>query len=150
MLEKKSCREFTRAEVDELLQLKPPRKAYGVKPVLEQVKQLEDHHLFVLLGGHPHAIAMHAPYLQNHKLADLYKNILSMFNSQHFKKKITSRNPTHSLKVSMDISTQRIREECPEALELFCILGLIPGGLTEQDLTALWGSDSWVPLAEYL
>lgn len=149
MLERKSCRKFDSEEIDELLALKPPLKAYGHSHE-KSVKNLEDHHLFVLLYGHPHAIAMHAPYLQNHSLADLYKSILAMFNSQNFQKDLTTRNPTHSLKMSMDISIQRVREENPDAILLFCLIGLLPGGITASDLSKLWQDESWYPLAEYL
>jgi len=50
----------------------------------------------------------------------------------------------------MDASIQHMKRQHPEALELFCLLGLIPGGITEADLTIIWQSDEWINLAELL
>lgn len=48
-----------------------------------------------------------------------------------------------------------MRTTNPSAIELFCLLGMLPGGVTEQDLNSLWeGNNSnlkdWVFLAEEL
>lgn len=47
-------------------------------------------------------------------------------------------NPIDSLKVSLDASIQYVRSIQPQAVDLFCLLGLLPGGVTERDLNHLW------------
>lgn len=104
--------------------------------------KIEDHHLCALLGGHPHAISLVAPFLQsNRRLADLYKMLLNMIASEDFMKDMGRLDPTQSLKVSMDTSTLHMRQSQPEALNLFCLLGMLPGGVSEVDLPILWQSD---------
>jgi hypothetical protein len=43
-----------------------------------------------------------------------------------------------------------MRKDNEKAIELFCLLGLLPGGITEHDLTSVWGSEEWVVLGEHL
>lgn len=42
------------------------------------------------------------------------------------------------------------REKNGEALELFYLLGFLPGGISESDLQLLWPNDDWPILAELL
>ena len=113
--------------------------------------RIEDHHLCTLLGGHPHAISLVAPFLQNNRrLADLYKMMLNMIASEDFMKDMNNLDPTHSLKFSMDASTMHMRNTQPEALNLFCLLGMLPGGVSEVDLPIIWQSDKWLMLTESL
>ena len=37
----------------------------------------------------------------------------------------------------------------PKAIDLFCLIGLLPGGCTEQELDYMWGI-GWLKLAERL
>lgn len=105
----------------------------------EKKLKIEDHHLCLLLGGHPHAISLVAPFLQNdRRLADLYKMLLNMIASEDFMGDMGRLDPTQSLKVSMDTSTMHMRNTQPEALNLFCLLGMLPGGISEIDLPELW------------
>ena len=113
--------------------------------------RIEDHHLCLLLGGHPHAISLYAPFLQNNgRLADLYKMLLSMVESEDFMSDMHKLDPTQSLKVSMDTSTLHMRNTQPEALNLFCLLGMLPGGISESELPRLWQSDKCLVLTETL
>ena len=54
-----------------------------------------------------------------------------------------------SLKVSMDISINQLKETEPEAINLFWLIGLLPGGCTPNELDSLWGS-AWLSIAEKL
>jgi hypothetical protein len=58
-------------------------------------------------------------------------------------------NPVLSLRVSLDISISNLLTAQPKAIELFCLIGLLPGGCKEYDLTILWGSD-WQKYTERL
>ena len=117
----------------------------------ERKLKIENHHLALLLGGHPHAISLVAPFLQGgRRLADLYKMLLNMIESEDFMKDIGHLDPTQSLKVSMDTSTMHMRAHQPEALNLFCLLGMLPGGVCDSDLKVLVESGKWLALTEYL
>ena len=112
---------------------------------------LADHHLCTLLGGHPFSITLVAPFLQgNRSLTDLYKMLLSMIDSGDFMKDVQGLDPTQKLKVTLDASTLTMRHEQPEALNLFCLIGMLPGGVSEDDLSLLWKAGHWMPLIEHL
>ena len=101
--------------------------------------RIEDHHLCNLLGGHPHAISLVAPFLQNNRrLADLYKMLLNMIASEDFMKDMNNLDPTQSLKLSLDSSCKHMRQNQPEAFNLFCLISMLPGGVSEIDLPILW------------
>lgn len=91
LLEKKCLRKITEDEIKELFEVQTPTQIAFSTPFLgnnEEEKKskqtsvkpklrVEDHHLCLLLGGHPHAISLYAPFLQNNgRLADLYKMLL--------------------------------------------------------------------------
>ena len=59
--------------------------------------------------------------------------------SKNFIRDTHELNPVNSLKVSMDASVQYVRSTQPQAIDLFCLLGMMPGGATQKDLTQLWG-----------
>lgn len=46
-----------------------------------------------------------------------------------------------SLKVSVDTYIQYLNESDPKALKLFNLVGLLPGGVSEEELNYLWGED---------
>ena len=73
-----------------------------------------------------------------------------MIASEDFMSDMNNLDPTQSLKVSMDTSTLHMRNTQPEALNLFCLLGMLPGGVSELDLPILWESDRWIVLVECL
>lgn len=60
--------------------------------------------------------------------------------------------PVNSLKVSLDASVQAIRAHEPQAIELFCLLGMLPSGIKTKDLEQLWspGKKEFGFLAEVL
>jgi len=76
LLEKKCLRTFTVEEIKELFEVPAPmQRAYNTPfqnqgtlvktwtPSGQQRLRIEDHHLCTLLGGHPHAISLVAPFL---------------------------------------------------------------------------------------
>jgi len=73
-----------------------------------------------------------------------------MINSKNFMQNLHDLNPNFSLKVSLDTSIAHMKRENEKAIDLFCLLGLLPGGITESDLTVVWGNEEWVVLSEHL
>jgi hypothetical protein len=45
-----------------------------------------------------------------------------------------------SLNFCMQISVQALKESDPACLKLFLLLGMLPGGVTEEELTELWAA----------
>lgn len=43
-----------------------------------------------------------------------------------------------------------MKNTIPEALNLFSFIGLLPGGVNDEDLSKMWGNTSWMPLKDAL
>ena len=76
--------------------------------------------------------------------------LLNMLDSGDFMKNMHNLDSTQKLKVSIDASTLAMRAEHPEALNLFCLIGMLPGGVSEDDLSILWENAQWMTLIEHL
>ena len=98
--------------------------------------RLEEHHLCDLLAGHPTTVQTFAPLLQNKSLADVYLQMLRMLRNKQLLEHVS--NPMDSLKVTLDASVQHVRSFEPQAIDLFCLIGMLPAGATEQELLELW------------
>lgn len=61
-----------------------------------------------------------------------------------------SKTAQTSLRVSLELSISRVNEIKPRALDLFGLIGLLPGGVNKEELNELWGDDSWESLKEEL
>jgi len=73
LLQRKAMREITKQEIDELLKTISLRQLHSNPLQRKQIPEsLEDHHMTALLGGHPHAISLAAPLLQDKSLKELY------------------------------------------------------------------------------
>lgn len=74
LLKRKSPRPIEQDEIEELLRIKP-EKVLHFNPFKRDDSKggLENHHMFEILKGHPHAISLAAPLLQNKKLKELYE-----------------------------------------------------------------------------
>jgi hypothetical protein len=46
-------------------------------------------------------------------------------------------NPINSLKITTDASIQHVKQLKPSAIDIFCLLGLLPGGATKMDMNFL-------------
>ena len=55
-----------------------------------------------------------------------------------------------SLRVSLELSINHMKNANPQALKLFAFIGLFPGGITENEVTQMWGSNTWIPLKDAL
>jgi hypothetical protein len=151
LLKRKAPRPIEHSEIEELLKIKPTRVLHS-NPMLKRDDSkggLENHHMFEILNGHPHAISLAAPLLQNKKLKELYE----LLNSEEIMNWLENHGNTDtamcSLKVSMDISIKQLTETEPKAIKIFWLIGLMPGGCTEKDLNILWGT-GWMNEIEKL
>lgn len=74
LLLRKAMRPIDNAEIQELLKAAEPTRVWDSNPLRENKNslKLEEHHILHLLGGHPHAISLAAPLLQEKKLKELY------------------------------------------------------------------------------
>ena len=64
LLFKKAMRPIPDSEINDLLKEPEPAKFLHSNPFRQKpVKKLDEHHMFSLLAGHPHAISLAAPLL---------------------------------------------------------------------------------------
>ncbi len=116
-----------------------------------EMKGLINHPIFDILSGHPHAIILAAPLLQDKTLSQLY----DMLRIQPVETLVTPGVPEdeldsiQSLAVSLGVSVNYMRERKPEAVRLFAVMGLLPSGALSQNLDAIWG-EGWRPLMDGL
>lgn len=156
----KSCpRKITDKEIKELLDYKIPEDSwvhetytfYSTKSNGNGTlapKRLTNHPFILMLGGHPQAIQLSASMLEHASMSDLFKRFLDTNLMETLSS--CGQRPYASLKVSYDMSISHIQKNNPEALDLFKLLGLLPGSINHDDLTQLWGDDSWQPLQQEL
>jgi hypothetical protein len=64
LLKRKASRKIEDSEIQELLKIKPDKVLHS-NPLKkkEECTNLESHHMFEILKGHPHAISLAAPLL---------------------------------------------------------------------------------------
>jgi hypothetical protein len=98
-----------------------------------------DHPLFHILAGHPYTVSLVAPLLQDssNTLSVIFQKLSKMLGSQDLVGQ-NSINPLHSLRNSIKASVEQVRNVDPRAIQLFCLIGLLPSGITSDDLTELW------------
>lgn len=47
------------------------------------------------------------------------------------------------MKISLEVSINYIKKSKIEALDLFMLIGLLPGGIKQPELNELYGSNAW-------
>ena len=50
------------------------------------------------------------------------------------------RSAMNTLVVSLEVSIDHLRRRQPDAVALFCLMGLLPGGALDSDFDGIWGS----------
>ena len=55
-----------------------------------------------------------------------------------------------SLRVSLELSIKSVQSTTPASLNLFSFIGLLPGGVTDYELTQMWGGTQWMKLKDSL
>ena len=91
--------------------------------------------MITMLGGHPHAVSLAAPLLQDRSLTELYR----LLNSQERKagvRKLTGliNNSMSSLTVSLEASLNAVRKRDKLAYNFFLFVGLCPGGIKQNEI----------------
>lgn len=168
-------RKISNNEITELLQCSIPEESklgqsleISMDDVMKKDPSLIDHPFTKLLGGHPQAIALAAPLLKDNSLKDLFlqfckTNMMDVIDTNsHSKSEYTS------LRVSLEMSIKRLKDiECndltknqlPQSkntmgaskiLNLFSLIGMLPGGVTKDELSQLWGGGDWEVYKEEL
>lgn len=111
----------------------------------EQAKlKLANHPVLEFLSGHPHAIMLATPLLEDKSLEQLeqlikeYKvktlQVVDIPEDQH--------DQTTNFTVSLNISIHYVKEKCPDAIKLFSLMGLLPGKYTSSDTKEIFGQNS--------
>jgi hypothetical protein len=108
------------------------------------IDRLSQHPVLEFLAGHPHAIALTAPLLQDKTLAQVHALLQAQTVDALLVADIPpdERDATTSFVVSLQVSESYLRERNPEAVRLFAVMGLLPAGALAEDLDAIWG-ENW-------
>ncbi|CAI2370088.1 unnamed protein product [Moneuplotes crassus] len=111
---------------------------------------LLNHPFIQLLGGHPQAISLIVSLLRDSTLKDLFLTFCdsNMIDVVHENSVLGSQ--TTSLRVSLELSIAQLREKNRDALDLFCLIGLLPSGADKDEITQIWGDNSWKKLKNTL
>lgn len=108
----------------------------------KQVTNWAHHRIFELLSFNPHAITLAAPLLQNMSLKELYLHLDSHEITSVLEVEGIKNTEISSLKISLEVSLKVLKKDSPESLEFFFLMGLLPGGVSEQELDELYG-EGW-------
>ena len=140
----KASRDIDDDEIEELLHYEIPSD----NPIRQQfpnykkdVLTLINHPLILMLGGHPYSISLAAPMLENKTLTELFQQLLSTNIIDGLEE--NESQPYASLRISLGISIENLKKNKPDALRLFKFIGLLPGGVNQNDLTDMWGNTKW-------
>ena len=98
--------------------------------------------MFTLLNGNPQSINLVAPLLADIEkhldLVHLYRMLTSEVLYNELKKDNVDDCTLASLRISAAVSIRFISESDPETMNLFYLLGMMPGGITPNELDCLW------------
>ncbi|GMF19551.1 unnamed protein product [Phytophthora lilii] len=116
------------------------------------LEALVAHPLMAFLDGHPQAISLCAPLLQDRSLSELTRAVLSRGVSELQVVGLAAhdRSALNTLVASLDVSLEQVRmHHGQDAIRFFALLGLLPAGAMPADFKSLWGSN-WESLVETL
>lgn len=120
------------------------------------LKELATHPVLKFLNGHPHAITLAAPLMQDRTLAELQK-LLEATSTRggadagadagaaaggRGALSEDEESVISILEASLRVSVDTIAKTSPRAVDFLCLMGLLPGGAVQGDFDAIWG-DSW-------
>jgi tetratricopeptide (TPR) repeat protein len=96
------------------------------------------------LAGHPLAIALAAPLLQDRTLGELHQTLEQKRIAALEVPGLTpnEHDVSTSLSVSLGASVDHLSRRDPDAFRLFVVLGLLPAGAVAENLDVIWG-ESW-------
>lgn len=145
-------RDIVDEEIKELLNYPIPAQhsIYQQFPYLRLTKDITmlNHPFTLMLGGHPQAITLAAPMLESQRLVDLFQQLLESNIMDALEQK--GMGSYASLRLSLDVSIRNLEKNKREALDLFKFIGLLPGGVKQNDLTSMWGDNTWRSYKESL
>lgn len=151
LLLEKAPREISNKEIEDLLSYQIPanhpiHQHFPTTAIGETT--LTTHPFTLMLGGHPQAISLAAPMLEHQTLSELFQQLLesNIMDALGYQEK----QSYTSLRLSLEISINNIKKNNMEALDLFMLVGLLPGGIKQPELTDLYGSPAWKPLKDNL
>ncbi|CAI2386420.1 unnamed protein product [Moneuplotes crassus] len=137
-------RKIETSEIQELLKYKPSGKQQ-MNEYLSHFNSsdmtLTNHPLIKMLGGHPQAISLTAPWLEHITMTELFEKLMDT-NMLDFLEN-EGQQSYASLRTSIDFLIQRTKKNNIKALELFQFIGLFPEGIKQVELAALWGDKGW-------
>lgn len=90
-------------------------KAKGSAVMREPARRLGEHPIIYLLGGHPQAISLAAPLLEDNNLLDLYEILNSARFFEHLHTGLAD-NSLYSLQASLDLSLQYLKDKDPNSI----------------------------------
>lgn len=116
------------------------------------LEALTNHPLMAFLDGHPQAISLCAPLLQDRSLSELTRAVLSRGVSelQVVGLPAHDRSAVNTLVTSLGVSLEQVKmHHGQDAIRFFALLGLLPAGAMPADFKSLWGN-KWEVLVETL
>jgi len=140
-------RKISNEEIQDLLQYKIPddHPVQQQFPIMNTKKATLSNHPFTLmLGGHPQAIALAAPILELQSLKELFIQLLdsNVMDALDY----SEQQSYASLRMSLEVSIKNLQKTCPESLDLFKFIGLLPAGIDQSELDECWGDKNWIRL----
>lgn len=129
-------------EIRELLQAEGEEGQLDPNNLTEKElhSKLAEHNMIRQMRGLPLQITLIAPLSRDNSLLSIYKKLKSKDFTSNLEHDL---HPLYPLIVTLEASIKNMREKDPKTVELFCLIGLFPGGVTEDGLRKdlLWGSD---------
>lgn len=124
----------------------------GMSRSASVLEALTNHPLMAFLDGHPQAISLCAPLLQDRSLSELTRAVLSRGVSelQVVGLPAHDRSAVNTLVTSLGVSLEQVKmHHGQDAIRFFALLGLLPAGAMPADFKSLWGN-KWEVLIETL
>ncbi|MCP4348145.1 MAG: tetratricopeptide repeat protein [Desulfobacterales bacterium] len=127
------------------------RAALGRWLTLGEIYSRDFEAILDILKGHPQAIALAAPQLETKSLSrlrcDLETKPVAALSVADIPEH--DHDAASSFALSLSVSVDYLRERRPEAVCLFGVMGLLPGGALTGTLDAVWG-EGWRELMNTL
>lgn len=123
-----------------------PVSRRGSRTPEEALKALSDHPLLTFLDGHPQAIALATPLLQDRSLAELSELVNRHGVDQLAVVDIPEdeRSAVNTLVTSLQVSVDHLRKRNPDAVAFFALMGLLPGGALACDFDGIWSEGAGI------
>jgi len=117
---------------------------FGVSHIDQIPETLAKHPILGFLSGHPQAISLAAPLLEEQSVSQLQHLLQTQRADALVIKSVpeNERDALTSLVISLNASFNHIRATSQDSARLFTVMGLLPSGVFSEDLEKIWG-DTW-------